>query len=1047
MRHRVPWLMVLSLCLVGCENPGARAAQPVPPSPTQSVPTASQGSASPDLLTGPPETMRQTLAAAYRLRPDHRVLLAVGEVQLLLTDQPKEIADAEFRDGQWHVHYGGAAVGILPRFPDFPDVLALLSDWARRLKAEAPHRVAPGEPAPSLTEPEGRIARLAAPGLLAALRDMDRAWRGGRRDPAVFLPATRALVRLSLQTLDRVELGDALPAKALACLVLARTLTDQSAVREEGLLAWQMGYTKHAATVTAALPPGDPIRAFLARDDPQLQRLAQAEDAPVEARYLWMLRLADRREATALFDFGQRALPQADFRLASAKAGLELHEFEPNIALSTALPDAVLGELARDLGKAAVGWRESLGRRLPRVIVGGLYFVDGLVRRVLRSDDPGPSPFVRVVAARILDLFAWVFDLRLSSVMDRFEVEVEAAGKMSTGPFLDTQTYQAYYRSFFYSGLFIQGLHYLDALSSIDAVREYAQQMEKAGRGVGADFQRWYRHLADAKAGTANAPLLLDDLAGLPRIGAPPLQRSLHELERRVSFGSPMSFAAAKRLAARMDTRVPHRVALASVAYNALRDLGLYETLHRSALAAAPTGWQAVWYANFTGNRQRLIELLRSPDVDPDARVKILDHLEKEDGVQAEFLRAEYRRLVDERPKSWAVRSQYAMYLKRTKDTRGARALIGEWLEQHDVSAGFDFIFARTMLAGLFEQEGQYEAGWEAIAPVVDSWQAGAMQQAASLLDKLGRSDEAEDMGRRVVSRYPDSVPGRAALAELYWRHRKHGAAAELLNRPPHPPGIVDWQYIVGPRFAAVFKDHLPEGLAAFAALLAANVSPFDLQRLAVPAAKAGQHELAFQMLSQLRWQGMGELEFVLAAYQHLKAWRGRAAALEWLRQRVPPPMLNPSSMMIFAAREFDLLWDLIEQPEQGSHADYVWLLRAAASARLGPGKDPHQNDLLAYFRGRGERHYHVIGRYLLGLATDSEVLTLATDARKRCESAYYLGWRAQTEGRYEDASDWYRVTIEVGEEKFFEYRWAYQTLYRWEGEGKGLARLAAERL
>lgn len=62
-----------------------------------------------------------------------------------------------------------------------------------------------------------------------------------------------------------------------------------------------------------------------------------------------------------------------------------------------------------------------------------------------------------------------------------------------------------------------------------------------------------------------------------------------------------------------------------------------------------------------------------------------------------------------------------------------------------------------------------------------------------------------------------------------------------------------------------------------------------------------------------------------------------------------------------------------------------------------------------------------------------------------RCEASYYLGLRAQSEGRLRDASDWYRISIESGLQNMGEYRWAYNQLYLWEGEGKSLERIAAE--
>jgi lipoprotein NlpI len=92
---------------------------------------------------------------------------------------------------------------------------------------------------------------------------------------------------------------------------------------------------------------------------------------------------------------------------------------------------------------------------------------------------------------------------------------------------------------------------------------------------------------------------------------------------------------------------------------------------------------------------------------------------------------------------------------------------------------------------------------------------------------------------------------------------------------------------------------------------------------------------------------------------------------------------------------------------------------------------------LQAYYTRHTQNHYDIIGRYLLGMATDSEVTALMKDNKAICEVAYYLGLRAQSQGDYLTASHWYRVAIETGLINNGEYRWAYDQLYLWYSEGK----------
>ncbi len=583
MRIHLAFLVTLSFTLASCdlsELPWGRS------SPPSHGPVPLDGLPAPEVLSVPPESMRAALTGTYRLRPDRRFLLAVATIHHLLTGWPRETATVEFRDDKWQVRYANAEVGALPALPDFPDLMAVLSDWARRVHAIASPPLAPADSGPRSTEFDAQINRLAVPELIAALRQMDRHWAAGRRDPALFLPATRALVLLSAQSLDRLAMGDAVPAQALALLALTKALTIYNVSREESLLARLMDYTRHARFVASSLPPSDPLRQYVIGDTDRLRATALADGASIEARYLWLLRLVSQWDEKAVHTFLQTAFQEPAFVLTGLKVGLDLNRFESNASLSPVVPEVILGEIARELGKPVEGWRESLAGIVPA----------GQASRYL----------------------SWLLESRLSSRMDRFEADVEAAGKKNSGPFLDAQTYCGYFRGFFYSGLYIQGLHYLDYLSSVEAVKVYAGQLEGAKRGAAADFSRWYLHLAEFKEGKGSPRILLDDLAALPSLGLRPLMRSFDELEKRVIVGDPAGLVAAKRLAARMDTRVDNQLFFSNVAYRALRDLVLHETLHRNALETGYLAYHMIWYANFTRDTKRLTELLSSPDVTPE---------------------------------------------------------------------------------------------------------------------------------------------------------------------------------------------------------------------------------------------------------------------------------------------------------------------------------------------------------------------------------------------------------------------------------------------
>jgi len=307
---------------------------------------------------------------------------------------------------------------------------------------------------------------------------------------------------------------------------------------------------------------------------------------------------------------------------------------------------------------------------------------------------------------------------------------------------------------------------------------------------------------------------------------------------------------------------------------------------------------------------------------------------------------------------------------------------------------------------------------------------------------------------RAELNAYRDSIRIRTLLAAFLWRQGRHKDAATLFESSPYRISESDWQ-VLGKAFAEAFRDRpIKEALAAFSALRDVGIHPRMLVEMAKPVAQNGQHELAFKMVSPLGATGtLAGIMLLTEAYDYLKAWQGKEKALEWLRTAVPPDMPLALDAVAMAAggvagtgeKRYELLWAFIPLKPQHFGADFIWLLRAAVAARLGLSTDPHRDELLKYFGRPAVGPYHQIGRYLLGMISEAEVLSLATDGKKRCEVAYYLGVRAQAEGRYEDASDWYRVSIETGLNNNGEYVWAFETLAIWNGKGKSLAQLAAE--
>ena len=91
----------------------------------------------------------------------------------------------------------------------------------------------------------------------------------------------------------------------------------------------------------------------------------------------------------------------------------------------------------------------------------------------------------------------------------------------------------------------------------------------------------------------------------------------------------------------------------------------------------------------------------------------------------------------------------------------------------------------------------------------------------------------------------------------------------------------------------------------------------------------------------------------------------------------------------------------------------------------------------MSQIRGSLQR-YMAIGKHLAGLSPAEEIEKLITDAKSMAEVSYFMGVRAEYDKRWDDAEDWYRITIESASTRDREYAWANRALYDFESRRWG---------
>ena len=980
MKRTISWLVLPAVLLLpACQRKPAGGGEGEPSRPA-SIPL---------------DQARAALRATYRLAPDQRFLLAVAAVHHFFTGQPMEPATAAFKNDRWRISYRSQAVGELAEFPDFPELLAALTEWSRTVSAGHPIQWT-GKPAQ-----EAKELPFLAPELIPELRRINELWT---QQPGVLLlqAATRALTSLTLQHADLAGVGDALPARAVAMLAITRAVTRAPMLHQECLLAQAMGYTGHALRIAQQLPPDDAARLFLL-EDAQLQEAARSPGASAELRYLALISQGRLDDPAAL-------PPAPDL-------------FPRELQLLPALQ----ANLIHGDNKSQEAARE----QLPSLVLGLLY------------EECRPSFLERISAG-----FSWgFFSHGLPRWTARLEAYLPVYARRLRGPFWEGDVAAAWFRAAFYSPVMAQGLQLLDAVAPQPA-EEFASRLVRGNAPYARDFQRWYFDLVEARAGRLEPQQLIDDLGTLSTLGGGPLERTLAELVHGTKrpaasdfrLNDPRLLDGVRRLSQRLDTRPEYRRALGEAMRDVLADGLAAEQLFAAAVNAAPFDSTDLrtWIAYQRADRTALLSLLESSET-RGAALDTLASLPPRDWVPvAEWKRA-FRAWLDQRPNNWNARARYIAFLEQRKDYSEGRAVIGEWLRLQ--AAGRQAEPAeRATLTRLLLEERRYAEGLAELQPLLDAGDSLAWMPGAVLLQKLGRAQEAEKLFLKVLQGSPKDITALAAYVQLLWTEsRDQEAAMSIQSRSPAPGP--EEMAVLGEAFAELFaRRPKQKGIAAFAPLAGSGLSPVVLEEMIAPVARAGNYELAFEMQSRLEAEEPEETQLALRAHRYLHKWLGKDGALSWLRSKIPMGRLNASARLIVeesAQDEFDLLWDLILNP-QGQDAETVWLMRAATFLSR-PKKDPRHGILLRYYSQPGASLEHVLGRFLTGQTAEGVVVAQATTPARSCQAAFFLGLKAGAEGRAAESREWYRVAVETKAEDCGEYPWAWRQLRRLSSAASGV--------
>jgi len=932
-----------------------------------------------------PEKLVQFLDEKYLLDPDRRFLMALEELDSFFLGQKKQVT-AKYYDSRWYVFSGKKEIGNLPRYPSYNDFWELLSSRVAKLEKRSSLKIVdnPGSELDPLLKQQ--IESFAPRNIIAALKSIDKLWGGGTHSTPLLMAGCRALVFLSFQSLNELQEADALQAKALALLGIAKQLTGKKLALEEAILTYNMGYNGQAHQAAAGLSTQAPFYLFLNGEFEALEKIAGRDSSPL-IRYIRLWAEAKKRKEKDWLQLSVRLFEEEGYLLPMVKAGLTMNRFgfsgnTPGI-LSYEITDQILAHTGNmDMGK-------------------------------------------------MLALYP-----TLSSLVAAFE---DSVAKVPVGgSFFDSRAQCSYYRSNFYSALYLQGSHLLFSLASVPSASSFLSSLGNHQSPYFKEFKAWFEGLVTVHMKNDKGKGLLKNMTSRTKWSGRVLIDTYDEILDRYYHIYQTRLQGAAWVFVRLDSRIQHRFYAAKIAKNSLLDLSLAEELLTSLVKSSnPRHFPDihVFYYKYNKEFDKLFELISQSWVPSETKSWALRLLEDCDEVDGARVEKGFVALLKQDPGSWNFTQRYTNYLISQNKNREAREIMEKWLENHGPKEGFDYINAKKEVAKLYLKEGLYKEGINVLRPVMSSGQAGCMETMARLLSRLGRLRESLALMDRVLERYPQIDRSRVILAQILWENKDYQKAAHILKAYPIDYKPFTWGGEIGARFYDVFNKRSPnEGQNAFKELIKVGFGPFKLRHIPYLAAKNKNYEMAFRLQSLLNIRGHHILYLRMDAYGYLKKWQGKEAALKWIKTQ-PVTFPRMATLMPYEFEHDELYWEWLPKPSPIDEISRM-IMKALAYVRS-KNKNPKRKALLAdFFKEKAEEPYYAQGKYLMDLLPEKELLKFMEHTKQKCEIPFFVAQKREEQGKIYQANQWYRLCMETGMHRVTEFGWARNRLNKWVRSG-----------
>jgi tetratricopeptide (TPR) repeat protein len=963
-----------------------------------------------------PETMYATYIKQNTVYPDRTIIGAFDDLINLygyINNVPKDKNPYRTGPVQYNEHEVGLALIKgdriiseirVPRPIDFGDALTSMNEWLEIMSKDNPIEMATAVRTEDWREKVGFALadfhqldpRLVIRGLL----NLDTLWKSEGPDARLLLSAVRGYaILLFVLRPDPMNYTDQFASRALALLAFAKKLAPGMPVdREEAFLSMILGYSAHATELfdsgdAEILGPADhAFRAYMKQDLEGLKKHLR-EDAELLEFYL----LARLCREMGLFKEAERITIYLLERFPNLYPAIIEIIYSANLRaaklLTNVYPLDLLARLEDQVTSNTVEnvdvWRERVKVFAGHQSQGNVsfsQFEDLLARwEPLKGYD---HDSILINAAQIKQVFRTLYTgavyLRFNVLLNRWAV-------------LDRTT------------------NYVNSFANADPEHPLVMSMQ-----------------IEVQVGSGNRKAAEDICTKVIR--HPQASASIVTSAHYYINDELKQIKATPAVVSKMDSR-PQNLLNLGLIYSRLYNYDFSEKFYSLGLAQNPYRYNTYTsLAQVTGSDEPIFTAMENFPDNNMMLEEVGDYfLEKDDRYFKEKAAVVYGQVVKAQPTNKNLSSKLAGALRKLKRYDKAILVLQQWLDQNGGNNLTTTIY-RGEMARIYLDMGDPDMALNALAEDMDSYQAGVMMTIAAAYTMLGEINEAQNMYHKALDRYPQVDHVLSGVAAFLWNRGSVEEASELIAKGRRIKGIHSRWYFSD--FMKAFS-HAPKYkiIAAIDSLKATGATSWEISSLALFFAGRDRHDIALEILQQISVkETMARLELATTIYEVIQEWKGEEPARNYLLKAVTPKLNGMLAMVLFKRGHYELLIDLIEDPDsfQTQYREFLWLLKLMAWMAEDQRPEGLQDRFFRHYQSRSKDYYHAIGRFMIGDLSQAELLALVKTPKQRCEISYYIGFAKRVQGNFSEAAIWYQICRETLLFNNGEFHWASEELFWW---------------